>query len=260
MTELINLHCQSLSFDPKLSARRLMKAQSIFPIKILLNIIFLSLYLLGMKRSTIASTLDLSPNTVRTKIRIFLKEGASALFDRRKKILLPQVKDEPETSPKRETVIEQTTQDNVLRVGDVCIAIPKNNHLQARAVLLTFVQNGIITKAEAAENLNLSSGHIGYLCNELKDKDIQSLLDQRQGQKQDYKFPPEVKAQLIQIFTIKSLTGKNTSGKTIGEELEAMFETSFSERSVRFHMRKLGLSHIKRTLPVQYELEKKTIK
>jgi transposase len=259
MTELINLHCQSLSFDPKLSARRLKKAQRIFPIKILHNIIFLSLYLLGMKRSAIASTFGLSPNTVRTKIRIFLKEGASALFDRRKKNLLPPVKEEPEMSPERETVIEQTTEDDVLRIGDICIAIPKNNHLQARAVLLTLVQNGIITKAEAAESLNLSLGHIGYLCNELKDKDIQCLLDQRQGQKEDYKFTPEVKAQLIQIFTIKSLTGKRTSGKTIGEELEAMFGISFSERSVRFHMLKLGLSHIKRTLPVQYALEKKTV-
>lgn len=258
MTELINLHCQGLSFDPKLSARRLKKAQSIFSIKILLNIMCLSLYLLGMKRSTIASTFGLSPNTVRTKIRIFLSGGTSALFDRRKKNLVPQVKDESETSPKREAVIEQTTEENVLRVGDICIAIPKNNHLQARAVLLTFVQNEIITKAEAAENLNLSSVHIGYLCNGLKDKDIHSLLDHRQGQKQDYKFTPEVKAQLIQTFTINSLTGKSTSGKTIGEELEAMFETSFSERSVRFHMRKLGLSQIKSTLPAQYELEKKT--
>lgn len=259
MTELINLHCQSLSFDPKLSARRLKKAQSIFPLKILHNIIFLSLYLLGMERSTIASTFGLSPNTVRTKIRIFLKEGASALFDRREKNLLPQVKEEPEMSPERETVIEQTPEDNVLRVEDICVVIPKNNRLQARVVLLTFVQNEIITKAEASKSLNLSPAHIGYLCNELKDKDIQCLLDQRQGQKQDYKFTPEVKAQLIQIFTIKSLTGKRTSGKTIGEELEAMFGISFSERSVRFHMMKLGLAQIKRTLPVQYELEKKTL-
>lgn len=258
MSELINLHCQNLSFDPKLSARRLKKAQSIFPIKILLNIICLSLYLLGMKRSMIASTLNLSPNTVRTKIRIFLRDGASALFDRRKQNLDCQVKDEPETSPKRETVIEQTREEIVLGVGDICIAIPKNNCLQARAVLLTFVQNEIITKAEAAKNLNLSSVHIGYLCNELKDKDIHSLLDQRQGQKQDYKFTPEVKAQLIQNFTVNSLTGKSTSGKAIGKELESMFETSFSERSVRFHMKKLGLRQIKNTLPAQYELEKKT--
>lgn len=259
MTELINLHCQSLSFDPKLSARRLKKVQSIFPIKILLNIICLSLYLLGMKRSMIASTFGLSPNTVRTKIRIFFRDGVSALFDRRTENLVPQVKEKPEASPKRETVIEQTTEEIILRVGDICIAIPKNNHLQARAILLTFVQNKIITKAEAAENLNLSSVHIGYLCNELKDKDIHSLLDERKGQKQDYKFIPEVKAQLIQIFTINSLTGKSTSGKAIGEELEAMFETSFSERSVRFHMRKLGLGLIKKTLPAQYELEKKTV-
>lgn len=258
MPELINLNCQSISFNPRLSARRLKKAQSIFPIKILLNIMCFSLYILGMKRSMIASTFGLSPNTVRTKIRAFLKEGASALFDRRKKNLLPQIKDEPETTPKIETVIEQTTEDNVLRVGDICIAIPKNNHLQTRAVLLTFVQNEIITKAEAAKNLNLSSVHIGYLCNKLKNKDIHSLWDQRQGQKQDYKFTPEIKAQLIQFFTINSLTGKSTSGKAIGENLEAMFKTSFSERSVRFHMRKLGLSHIKRTLPVKYELEKKT--
>ena len=258
MTELINLDCQSLSFDSKLSGRRLKKVQNIFPIKILLNIICFSLYLLGMKRNMIASTLGLPPNTVRTKIRIFFRDGVSALFDRRKNNVVRQVKDEPEASPKRETVIEQTTEEIVLRVRDICIAIPKHNYLQARAVLLTFVQNKIITKAEAAKNLDLSSVHIGYLCNGLKDKDIHSLFDNRKGQKQDYKFTPEIKAQLIQIFTINSLTGKSTSGKAIGEELEAMFETSFSERSVRFHMSKLGLRQIKSTLPAQYELEKKT--
>lgn len=258
MTELINLNCQSLSFDTKLSVRRLKKAQSIFPIKILLNIICLSLYLLGMKRSNIASIFGLPPNTVRTKIRLFFRDGASAIFDRRKKILVPHLKSEPETSPKTETVIEQTTEEIILRVGDICIAIPKRNYLQARTVVLTFVQNKIITKAEAAENLNLSKVHIGYLCNELKDKDIHSLLDQRKGQKQDYKFTPEVKAQLIQIFTINSLTGNSTSGKAIGEELDALFETSFPERSVRDHMKKLGLSQIKNTLPARYELEKKT--
>lgn len=258
MPELINLHCQNLSFDQKLSAKRLKKAQGIFPIKILLNIICLSLYLLGMERSMIASVLDLSPNTVRTKIRIFFSDGACALFDRRKKILDPQVKDEPETCVKSQTVVEQTKEELVLRVGDICIAIPKNNYLQTRAVILTLIQNKIITKAEAAENLNLSPVHIGCLCNKLKDKDIHFLLDQRKGQKQDYKFTPEVKAQLIQIFTINSLTGKSTSGKAIGEKLDAMFETSFSERSIRFHMRKLGLRQIKSTLPTQYELEKKT--
>ena len=145
MTELINLYCQSLSFDPRLSARRFKKVQSIFPIKILLNIICLSLYLLGMKRSMIASTFGLSPNTVRTKIRIFFRDGVSALFDRRTENLVPQVKEKSEASPKRETVIEQTTEEIILRVVDICIAIPKNNHLQARAILLTFVQNKIIT-------------------------------------------------------------------------------------------------------------------
>jgi hypothetical protein len=211
-----------------------------------------------MKRSMIASTLGLSPNTVRTKIRLFFRDGISAIFDRRKTNVVSHVQDKPAASPKRKTVIEQTTEEIVFRIRDICIAIPRHNYLQARAVLLTFVQNKVVTKAEAAKNLNLSSVHIGYLCNELKNKDIHSFLDQRKGQKQDYKFTPEVKAQLIQIFTINSLTGKKTSGKVIGEKLEAMYETKFSERSVRFHMSKLGLRQIKNTLPVQYELEKKT--
>lgn len=258
MSELINLHCQNLSFDQILSARRLKKVQSIFPIKILLNIICLSLYLLGMKRSMIASTLGLSPNTVRTKIRLFLRDGIPAIFDRRKTNVVSQVQEKPGASPKRKAVIEQTTEEIVFRIRDICIAIPKHNYLQARVVLMTFVQNKVITKAEAAKSLNLSSVHIGYLCNELKNKDIHSFLDKRKGQKQDYIFTPEVKAQLIQIFTINSLTGKKTSGKAIGEKLEAMYETKFSERSVRFHMSKLGLRQIKNTLPVQYELEKKT--
>jgi hypothetical protein len=91
----------------------------------------------------------------------------------------------------------------------------------------------------------------------LKDRDIHCLIDKRKGSQEDYKFTPDVKAELIKEFAVSCLTGKSASGKTIGEKMDATFKTSFSERSVRFHMHKLGLNGIKKSLPQKYELEKK---
>ena len=88
MKNSINLYCQDFTFDPKLSANRMEKAEVVFGKKVLINILCLCLYLLGVKRVTIAAALDLSANTMRAKIRTFLKDGFYSLGDRRQKSLV----------------------------------------------------------------------------------------------------------------------------------------------------------------------------
>ena len=88
MSESINLDCQGFSFDPKLSTNRMKKAEVVFGKKVLINILCLCLYLLGVKRVGIVAALDLSANTVRAKIRTFLKDGFYSLGDRRQKSMV----------------------------------------------------------------------------------------------------------------------------------------------------------------------------
>lgn len=259
MMDSINMHCQGLSFDPKLSASRIEKAEVVFGKKVLINILCFCLYLLGVKRVMIATALGLPENTMRAKIRTFLKDGFHSLGDRRQKNLVQHSeKEQKRDSTVSEVEIKQTTEEIVIAIGQTSVVLPRKNNLQARVVLLTLVDSNLVTKAEASDILKLSTAHIGFLCKELKDKDIHCLIDKRKGLQEDYKFTPDVKAELIKEFAVSCLTGASASGKAIGEKMDTTFKASFSERSVRFHMRKLGLSGIKKTLPEKYEMEKKS--
>ncbi len=260
MKSLINLNYQNFSFNPILSKNRLEKAESVFGKKILINILCLCLYLLGLKRVAIATTLGLPENTVRAKLRTFVKDGFYSLGDRRQKNLdQSTIKKQKEDRLGSLSGIKQSDEEIVIAVGETTIVLSRQNPLQTKAVLLALVDNHLIKKAEAAQLLDISPSHIGYLCNELKDKDIYCLIDGRKGSQKDYKFSPDVKAELIQEFAVSCLIGRKTSGKAIGEKLDARFNTSFSERGVRFHMQRLGLNRIKKTLPEKYNAEKKTV-
>ncbi len=255
----INLHCQDFSFDPKLSANRMEKAEVVFGKKVLINMLCLCLYLLGVKRTMIATVLGLSANTVRAKIRTFIKDGFYSLGDRRQKSLVQHFEKEPQRdSAVSQVAIKQTQEEIVIAIGQTSVVLPRKNNLQARTILLTLVNNKLISKAEASDILNLSTAHIGVLCKELQDKDIYCLIDKRKGSQEDYKFTPDVKAELIKEFAVSCLTGTSASGKAIGEKMDTTLKTSFSERSIRFHMQKLGLNRIKKTLPEKYEMEKKS--
>ncbi len=260
MKESTILYCQGFSFDPKLSANRIEKAETVFGKKVLVNLLCLCLYLLGVKRVSIAEAFDLSANTLRAKIRTFLKDGFYSLGDRRRKRLdLCREKERKQNGGADRAAIRQTKEEIVVAIGEASIVLPKKNNLQARTVLLTLVDNNLVTKAEASDVLKLSTAHVGYLREELKDKDIHCFIDKRKGSLEDYKFTPDVKAELIKEFAVNCLTGGNASGKAIGEKLDATFESSYSERSVRHHMRKLGLNGIKKTLPEEYATVKKNL-
>ncbi len=259
MDKPIKMHCQDFSFDSKLSANRIEKAEAIFGKKVIVNILCLCLYLLGVKRVMIAAALDLSANTLRAKIRTFLKDGLYSLGDRRQKSLVqPILKEQKRDSTVSKATIKQTQEEIVIEIGQMSIVLRKKNNLQVRAMLLTLVNSNYVTKAEVSDILKLSTAHIGFLSKELKDKDIHCLIDKRKGSQEDYKFTPDVKAELIKEFAVSCLTGTSASGKAIGKKMDTTFSTSFSERSVRFHMQKLGLNGIKKTLPEKYELEKKS--
>ncbi len=258
MSKLIKLHCQNLIFDPKLSEERLKKAAFIFGEKVLINLFCLCLYLLGVKRSSIGECLSLSVNTVRAKMRTFLTDGITSLSDRRKGKNKHHSELEYKAKNDRKKIILKQKQETItIKIGEMAISIPARNKLQVRTIIITLVENKIITKTKAAEILNFSSAHVGYLCKVLKDKDVHCFVDQRKGTQQDRKFTPTVKSELIKIFAVNNLIGKKTSGKEIGEELETIFKSTFSERSVRYHMQKLGLNNIKSSLQEKYEAKKK---
>ncbi len=115
-------------------------------------------------------------------------------------------------------------------------------------LLNIYIELRLIAK-EAAEILNLSTAHANNLSKKIVSDDIDGLIDKRNGQTQEYVFKPEIKAELIQQYVLACISQQKTSGKSISEQLKERCNLDLSERTVRFHIAKLGLSALKKTLP-----------
>ena len=74
-------------------------------------------------------------------------------------------------------------------------------------------------------------------------------MGQRQGQKQDYRVPSDVKAELIQQFAVNVITSGRTSGSAISAELKEHCNNPIPARTVRYHLARMGLGKIKGSLP-----------
>ena len=118
--------------------------------------------------------------------------------------------------------------------------------------------NGLLSNQEVAEALKLTSSHTATLARRLREKGARSLVDRRQGQKQEYRVPAPVKAELVQQFAVDIITSGKTSGSKISTELKERCNISVPARTVRHHLAQMGLRQIKHSLPQLLAAVKKT--
>ncbi len=232
MFSLNKINCQGFFFSEELSSKRIKEFEKDINKKVIRNILCLSLYLLGVKRSFIALILLIPKDTVRSIIKSLKKDGLAALFDRRLKVIQTPIC----TQSKIQT-------NNIQNIEIDYKTLPS---LQKKVYVLTLVDNKILTKNEAGNLLNMSTTHIRYLLKKISSNGIEFLIDKRQGQKSDYVFTPKIKSELISQFIINTSTNTRTSGKQIAHDLKERTSISVSERSVRLHLSKLGLINAKR--------------
>lgn len=257
MPEFNNVDCRALSFSPELSLKRLNKAQLIFGKKVIQRIICFCLYILGVRRIEISEAVKLPENTVRTMLKAISKDGFPAFFDRRKKEG-NRIKNHSDKSIIRNGIQITELQDSYqISINKLDVSISKKNKYQLKAMLLTFAENGLISKTHAGKLLNISSSHVGYLINNMSENDLLCLIDQRQGQQQDYVFTPEIKSELILQFASNAVSGKPTSGSALSNDLKERTQLDLSDRSVRMYISKLGLKGMDKKLRLM--IEKKTL-
>ncbi len=240
------INCQTIPFSHKLQQQRITQAQSILGNRVVKHIICFVLYLFGVDRKSIADLLHTPPGTIRSIIRAIIHDGLPALEDRRRSsstFLSP--------SSKSIQVTIRTEEQSVIvdfGVGGE-LKIPPQNTLQIKVILLTLLDNNLISTQEVSEVLGFSTVHTLNLAQKLSADDITALIDKRKGQQQEYRFSPELKAELIQQFVLDIVSSGRSSGKLLAEHLQQRCELILSERSIRDHISKLGLSMIKRSLP-----------
>jgi hypothetical protein len=145
------------------------------------------------------------------------------------------------------------TEDSWLKVdfniGDLLLRIPESNQIQKKVVLLSLLNSGLLKRNEVANALRLSVDRAGKLARKLDQEDVKGILDQRQGQRQDYRFTPEIKAELILQFVIETVAKRPTGAEHLAKLLKERRQLTLSARSILSHLSKLGLSRIKGSLP-----------
>jgi len=245
-----------LSFSKIHSNKRIEKAYESLGVKIVTRIIGFTLFLLGAKREDIAQYLQIPIGTFLSFLTRTDRYGLLAFEDRRKSPYVKVVK----TEARLKLSLAVTEQNVIIQLGDnnQAIIIPRNNQLQCKVILLTLVNNGLLSAKDVAEVLGFTVRHIRDLNTKMYEADVYSLIDKRKGQIQDYRFTPEIKAELIQQVAANAITGKPTSSRAVSQHIKERCNLVLPDRSVRLHMKKLGLPKISNSLPALVEDLKKT--
>lgn len=216
---------------------RLAQAREILGTMFVNRIIAFALFLLGVNRKEIAKYLEMPLDTMLSFFTRITKYGSSGFLDRR-------------TKPQRQSDIKHNTLTCSIKEKQLefhfgstskIIKIPKDNVLQYKTILLTFLDNGLINRKEVAKALNYSNGNTDKLLHKIRTEDISCLIDKRQGQQKDYVFTPEIKSELILQFAANAATGKSTSSSVLADGLKQRTSLQLSHRSIRYHIAGLGL-------------------
>ena len=257
MKKIPLIDCQNLVFSTRLADNRMDQAQSLFGPGILQRFLCYSLYLFGVNRKTIGQVLGIPPETAKSTIKTINRHGLRALEDRRQQssVLRPKVprKGQPVTLREEGTKIIVD-----LGISDRVLQLNREDPLQVKTILLTMLNNGLLKKRQVAEVLQISPTYTAILARRLDERGALSLLDQRQGQKQDFRVPRDVKAEVVQQFALDVITSGQTSGRAISAELKERCDIFVPARTVRHHLARMGLGKIKKSLPQLVSAVKKT--
>ena len=252
------MDCRQIEFSPERSQERVNKALQVFPRKLLMRILAFALHLLGARRKEVAALVEMPEESVKTLLRVVLRDGFPALHDRRLSAAPAIVATPP--SPTQITVshdhegwmVEFGTQGETL-------SIPTSHPVQARTVVLSLFNAKALSAQQCASALGLSAAHCRELAHKLANHDVaQSLLDKREGQRRDYRVGPQQKAEIIQQLVARTVTGHSTSSDVLAEQVNERTQTGLSARTVRWHIQHLGLTNIRNTLPQLVDALKKT--
>ena len=252
------MDCRDIKFSPAKSEERINRVLSVFSKGSLMRLLAFTLHLLGVRRQVVASMVGIPEESVKTILRLVTRDGFSALRDRRRSEVCPVAKALPDTAP---VTARREGQWYIVEFGpsEKSLKIPVTFRVQARTVLLSLVNAGLLSAQDAATVLEIHASHCRELAKKLENHDVaESLLDKRQGLKQDYRFTPEVKSELIQQFALNVLSGWPTTGPALAQDLQERCEIVVSERSIRLQLNKLGLSQIADSLPKLLAEQKKT--
>ena len=242
-------NCHNLKFSDHYSNQRINLFSKVIGEKTVKKIIAFALYLLGASRNSVAEFFEIPYDTFKSFTERIEQRGLSAIFDRRaKRQIFPENKQRTDQTIQKVMV---NFQDNYLYInlesGSNLFKIPSDNSIQIKTILLTLLDNKLISRNTVSELLDYTPAHIQRLHQKLQHNDVGLFIDQRQGQQKNYLFNPEIQTEMLQQYIANLVTGRSVSSQILAENLKE-----------RYHLNKSGLSNIKKTLPQFIESLKKT--
>lgn len=253
------MDCRNVDFSADKSQQRIERYLRVFSPELLNRIIALVLHLLGVKRQLVAALVNMPEESVKTVLRNIQKDGFAALRDRRYS---------PAKPPAGVPIAAQTPSASLSIDGDYCVVdfgagheirVLHDHQVHLRTLLLSLCHAALLTTTEVAVVLGMTPAHCRELAHKLAHDDVvDALVDRRQGQQRDYRVDAHIKARIIQYFAALAVTGRSTSGDSLAKALIEFDQMELSPRTIRWHMNKLGLNTIKKTLPTLVDRLKKT--
>jgi len=245
------MDCRQVEFSPEKSQERIEKALRVFPGKLLMRILAFALHLLGAKRKVVAALVGLPEESVKTALRLVLHD--------RRLSEAPVAGTVPPTQQEIAVCRNDAGWIVELGVNGKTLSIPATHRVQARAVVLSLLNAGALSVQQCASALGISTAHCRALAHKLEQHDVgQALVDKRDGQKRDYRVGPALKAELIEQLAARAITGHDTSSAVLAEQVNERTHSRLSARTIRWHIRNLGLGDLRRSLPQLVETLKKT--
>jgi transposase len=246
------IDCRELEFSPSLAAERIRKAGALLGRRGVEKVLGLALYWMGARRPAIAEALGIPENSLRTTVRVVHRDGLSGLQDRRRG-------DSPARSPGEPPVVPSTPpvvlgrSEGIVTVScgnaDRTVSIPAGRDIQARVVVLSLLQSGLVSVSAAADALDLSTVHVRSLLDRLEGHGVAGLLDRRRGAVGERVLTPEVKASVVLQCAANAMAGLPTSSAALAGDLQARLGLELSPRTLRHCMQALGLRRIASELP-----------
>lgn len=252
------MDCRTVEFSPEKSQERINKALQMFPHKVLMCVAGFTLHLLGAKRKAVAELTGMPEESVKTMVRRVCLGGFPALRDRRQSET-PPVTSAPPSKP--QVLVQQDDEGWLVAFGsnENRLRIPASHRVQARTVVLSLLNAGALSLSQSASVLGICDAHCRELARKLASQDVADVLvDKREGQQQDFRVGPEQKAELIRQLAARAITRHDTSSEVLAEQVNEQTGVRVSARTIRWHIRQLGLSSLPKSLPQLVETLKKT--
>ncbi len=258
------LNFQDLNFSEIKQQHRIEAAKSTLGEQTVNRILAFSNYLMGAPRNKIAETFNYSVPGLASMVQRIQQQGTRAFSYNQG----PRTEDasrpiEPKamTSSAIKNAIESNIDANNLNIkinNPLELKVAFNpNHTADQIFILKCQQAGILTIQQAANCLHKTSNQIQTMIHKLKQTGgVEAVQDQRQGQKQTYKFSDEAKSNLFYYFFEDLITHRSISSIRIHNKLTQDLKIAISDRMIRNYLENIGLSAIK---PRLIELAKKKI-